>query len=178
MFNKYIHVQFEFQWRKKIMRRPNVSWNFSCPLERPERPTSGGRPFFFWPTHTQLALICVGVPCRIGSEVSCACQLILTYQFVFIWLFLTTYWLRKGITGQSMVRSRTTQWPYYIIIMIMLILLQLIPTPLYVARAESLFSAFSSSYLLAFYLLWLRFVSVVAIVVLLLTVLKIICKRI
>lgn len=24
----------------------------------------------------------------------CGCQLILTYQFVFIWLFLTTYWLR------------------------------------------------------------------------------------
>lgn len=62
------------------------------------------------------------------------CQLILTYQFVFIWLFLTTYWLRnsgKGTTGKcTAAAGLAVQWPYYIIVMIMLIPRQLIPTPL------------------------------------------------
>lgn len=142
--------------------------------------------------------VCVAL---IRSRVSSACQLILTYQFVFIWLFLTTYWLRKrdiwpgpkaepGHRTENRThscdpgrkRSRTTQWPYYIIIMIMLILLQLIPTPLCrvplgcFSCSSSFsysffcfpflvsFSHFAIAYLLAFYLLWFHFVRALVVV--------------
>lgn len=71
---------------------------------------------------------------RHSARDGACCQLILTYQFVFIWLFLTTYWLRnsgKGTTGKcTAATGLAAQWPYYIIVMIMLIPRQLIPTPL------------------------------------------------
>jgi len=124
----------------------------------------------------------------IWSRVSSARQLILTYQFVFIWLFLTTYWLqkKKGISTEAhwaqevAGQQETTQWPYYIIIMIMLILLQLIPTPfMYVLSS---WNPLLFSYLLAFLFAVVSFCRHCSIwfpvLLLLLTVLKIICKRI